>query len=42
MGKAVLMFSSVISCTIVASIMFQFWNDRYVKRYQSKYLYYFL
>ncbi len=42
MGKAVLMFSSVVSCTIVASIMFQFWNDRYVKRYQSKYLYPFL
>lgn len=31
MDKAILMFSSVISCTIVTSIMFQFWNNRYTK-----------
>ncbi len=42
MDKAVLLFSSVISCTIVACIMFQFWNDRYTRKYQSKYLYIFL
>lgn len=39
MDKAALLFSSVISCTIVTCIMFQFWNDRYVRRYQNKYLY---
>lgn len=42
MDKAVLMFSSVISCTIVTSIMFQFWIDRYTKRYRGRYLYNFL
>lgn len=39
MDKATLMFSSVISCTIVTCIMFQFYNDRYLRKYQSKYLY---
>ncbi len=42
MDKAVLMVSSVISCTIVTSIMFQFWNDRYVRRYRTGRLYLFL
>ena len=42
MDKAILMFSSVISCTIVTSIMFQFWNNRYTKRYRGRCLYNFL
>lgn len=39
MDKWILMISSVISCIIVVSIMFQFWNDRYVKVFRNKYLY---
>lgn len=42
MDKAALMFSSVVSCTIVTCIMFQFWNGRYAKKYQSRCLYFFL
>lgn len=33
------MFASFISCVIVVSIQFQFWNDRYIKAFESKYLY---
>lgn len=39
MDKAALMISSVISCAIVTCIMFQFYNDRYLRKYQCKYLY---
>lgn len=36
------MFSSAVSCAVITSIMFQFWNDRYVRKYRNKHLYRFL
>lgn len=39
MYKAALMFASLVSCIVVVFMMFQFWNEKYEKRYQNKYLY---
>ena len=42
MDKLILFFCYVISCTIIVNIVFQFLNDRYVKAYNSKLLYFIL
>ncbi len=42
MDKLILFFCYVISCTIVVNILFQFFNDRYIKAYNSKLLYFIL
>ena len=34
-----LLFCSFISCVIIVSILFQFWNDRYIKSYSNKKFY---
>lgn len=39
MDTIILLFCSFISCVIIISIFFQFWNDRYSKVYSNKYLY---
>lgn len=39
MYKAALMVSSLVSCIVVVFMMFQFWNEKYEKSYQNKYLY---
>lgn len=36
------MCCSFFSCIIIVSIMFQFWNERYIKTFDNKYLYLFL
>lgn len=33
------MFSSLVSCVVVVFMMFQFWNEKYEKRYRNRYLY---
>lgn len=39
MDKLILFFCYIFSCTIVITILFQFFNARYVKTYSSKLLY---
>lgn len=39
MYKAILMTSSTVSCIVVAFMLFQFWSEKYEKKYQSRYLY---
>lgn len=39
MSKVILLFSSLLSCMLVVSLMFQFWNDRYERKYRSRWVY---
>ena len=39
MEKIILLFCSFISCVILVNLLFQFFNDRYLKAYNSKLLY---
>lgn len=42
MEKIILLFCSFISCVIFVNILFQFFNDRYSKTFNSKLLYFLL
>ncbi len=42
MDDLLLAVSTCLSCFIVASILFQFMNDRYNKAYQNKGIYYLI
>ncbi len=42
MEKVILLFCSFISCVILVNLLFQFFNDRYLKTYNNKLLYVFL
>lgn len=42
MEKLILLFCSLISCVILVNLLFQFFNDRYLKTYKNKLLYIFL
>ena len=39
MDSLILLFCSFISCVIIVNLLFQFFNDRYIKSYDSKPLY---
>lgn len=39
MDRIILLFCSFISCVILVNLLFQFFNDRYLKSYNSKLLY---
>lgn len=39
MDKIILLFCSFISCVILVNLLFQFFNDRYLKAYDSRSLY---
>ena len=39
MDSLILLFCSFISCVIIVNLLFQFFNDRYIKSYDSKLLY---
>ncbi len=39
MDKIILLFCSFISCVILVNLLFQFFNDRYLKSFSSKLLY---
>lgn len=39
MDRIILLFCSFISCVILVNLLFQFFNDRYLRAYNSKLLY---
>lgn len=39
MGNLVYLFSCFLSCTVIVSLMSQFWNDRYEKTFENPVIY---